>query len=377
MQVDLDRALLPYAPDWVVAAILIGGAIAIALIVHAVLYRLLSRVVGAQRRLVGALLRRTRGLSRYALVLFALSAVVPLAPLDPFATTVANKVLIAAVILLIGWVVMLCANLTAEHYVGRLQVVAPDDILARKAVTQVEVLKRIVDGVIIVVAIGFALMTFDTVRELGISLFASAGVVGLVAGMALRPALGNFFAGLQLAFTQPIRINDVVTVEGEHGTVEDLSTSFVVIRLWDLRRLIVPLSHFIEKPFQNWTRTSSQILGSVLVYTDYTVPVERIRAKAREIVEASPFWDRQVFNVQVTDLKENSIETRILVSAPNSARAWDLRCELREKLAGYFRQRADSSSRHRAEADSAMGSDGLEQPDQTKSTGRTHKPSAN
>jgi small-conductance mechanosensitive channel len=233
--------------------------------------------------------------------------------------------------------VLLAANLSADHYVGRFQIGAPDDFLARKAVTQVEVLKRILDALIIVVAVALALMTFEPVRQLGLSLFASAGVVGIVAGVALRSVLANFFAGLQIALTQPIRIHDVVTIEGEFGHVEELSSAYVIIRLWDLRRLVVPLSYFIEKPFQNWTRSSSRILGTVFLHMDYSVPIETIRKKAREIVEDSGLWDKQVFSVQVTDMKENALEIRVLVSAADSGRCWDLRCEVREKLIEFIR----------------------------------------
>src|SRR5215510_6312217 len=295
MQTTPVERYFAWAPDWLVALALLVTAIAIAVLVHAFLYKLIVRIAGSLHPVVSTLLRRTRGVTRYGLILFVLSIVIPILPLDRAATVVANKVFIAALILLIGWVVLLAANLSADHYVGRFQLGAPDDLLARKAVTQVEVLKRIVDGLIIVVAVGFALMTFDSVRQLGVSLFASAGVVGIVAGVALRSVLANFFAGLQIALTQPIRIHDVVTIEGEFGYVEELSSSYVVIRLWDLRRLVVPLSYFIEKPFQNWTRSSSRILGTVFIHMDYTVPIETIRKKAREIVEASSFWDKQVF----------------------------------------------------------------------------------
>ena len=340
-----------WAPDWLVALTLIAAAIAVALILHAVLHKVIARLSGARHAVTSTLIRRTRGVTRYGLVLFILSIVIPILPLDPVATDMANKVFIAALILLIGWVVLLSANLSADHYVARFQIGAPDDVLARKAVTQVEVLKRIVDALIIVVAVGFALMTFDSVRQLGLSLFASAGVVGIVAGMALRSVLANFFAGLQIALTQPIRINDVVIVEGEFGHVEELSSTYVVIRLWDLRRLVVPLSYFIEKPFQNWTRSSSRILGTVFIYTDYTVPVETIRKKAREIVEASGLWDKQVFNVQVTDVKENALELRVLSSASDSAKAWDLRCEVREKLIEFIRaEYPNALPRRRTEA---------------------------
>jgi small-conductance mechanosensitive channel len=326
-----------WAPNWLVALVLIVAAFSAALIIHAVAYKLIVRLSGSRQPLVSTLIRRMRGVTRYGLILFMISVVIPLLPLDPVTTDLANKVFIAALILLIGWVVLLSANLSADHYVGRFQLGTPDDLMARKAVTQVEVLKRVVDALIIVVAVGFALMTFDSVRQLGLSLFASAGVVGIVAGVALRSVLANFFAGLQIALTQPIRIHDIVTVEGEFGHVEELSSSYVVIRLWDLRRLVVPLSYFIEKPFQNWTRSSSRILGTVFIYTDYTLPVETIRKKAKEIVEASGLWDRQVFNVQVTDIKENSLEIRVLLSAADSSKAWDLRCEVREKLIAFIR----------------------------------------
>ncbi len=338
-----------WAPSWLVALVLIVAAISVALIVHAIVHKLIVRFWGGRHAVVTTLIHRTRGVTRYGLILFMLSVVMPLLPLDPVATDLANKVFIAALILLIGWVVLLAANLSADHYVGRFQLGTIDDIMARKAVTQVEVLKRIVDALIIVVAVGFALMTFDTVRQLGLSLFASAGVVGIVAGVALRSVLANFFAGLQIALTQPIRIHDVVTVEGEFGHVEELSSSYVVIRLWDLRRLVVPLSYFIEKPFQNWTRSSSRILGTVFIYTDYTVPVETIRKKAKEIVESSGLWDKQVFNVQVTDVKENALEIRVLLSASDSSKAWDLRCEVREKLIAFMRNDPDALPRRRTE----------------------------
>lgn len=355
-----------WAPDWLVALVLVVLAIAVALTIHAVLDKVVLRLSGTRHPIIATLIRRTRGVTRYGLILFVVSVVMPILPLDRAATDLANKVFIAALILLIGWVVLLSANLSADHYVGRFQIGAPDDFLARKAVTQVEVLKRIVDALIIVVAVGFALMTFDSVRQLGLSLFASAGVVGIVAGVALRSVLANFFAGLQIALTQPIRIHDVVIVEGEFGHVEELSSTYVVLRLWDLRRLVVPLSYFIEKPFQNWTRSSSRILGTVFIYIDYTVPVETVRTKAREIVEASGFWDKQVFNVQVTDMKEYALEIRVLVSAADSGRCWDLRCEVREKLIEFIRtQYPNALPRHRTETliERVVSQNGQQHPD--------------
>jgi small-conductance mechanosensitive channel len=333
----VDDRFFAWLPDWALALFLVSIAIVAALAAHRLLERLAVAFWASHHPVFGSLLRRTRGVRRYAVVLFALSLVMPLLPLDPVTTATANRVFIAAVVLFIGWIVLVAANASADYYVGRFQIGVPDDLMARKAVTQIEVLKRIMDGLIIVIAVGFALMSFDSVRQLGLSLFASAGVVGIVAGVALRSVLANFFAGLQIALTQPIRLNDVIIVEGEYGLVEELSSAYVVIRIWDQRRLIVPLSYFIEKPFQNWTRSSAEMLGTVFVHVDYMIDVERIRERGRQIVETSRFWDRRVFNVQVTDSRESTLELRLLASATDSGRLWDLRCELREKIIAFIK----------------------------------------
>jgi small-conductance mechanosensitive channel len=337
MTAVIDDRLVAWLPDWALALLLLSLAIVAALAAHGIIERVAAAFLASRHPLIRALVRRTRGVTRYAAVLFALSLVMPLLPLDTVTAATANRVFIAAVVLLLGWIVLVAANAGADYYVGQFQIGAGDDLMARKAVTQIEVLMRILDGLIIVIAIGFALMSFDSVRQLGVSLFASAGVVGIIAGVALRSVLANFFAGLQIALTQPIRLNDVIIVEGEYGLVEELSSAYVVIRVWDQRRLIVPLSYFIERPFQNWTRTSAELLGTVFVHTDYTIDVERIRQRGRQIVETSRLWDRRVFNVQITDAKENTLELRLLVSATDSGRLWDLRCELREKIVAFIK----------------------------------------
>jgi small-conductance mechanosensitive channel len=171
-----------------------------------------------------------------------------------------------------------------------------------------------------------------------VSLFASAGVAGLVAGLAARPVLSNLIAGVQIAMTQPIRLEDAVIVENEWGWVEEITATYVVIRLWDWRRLIVPLSYFIEKPFQNWTRQSAALIGSVVIHVDYSVPVARVRDQLTEIVSQSTLWDRRVVNLQVTNATEGTIELRALVSAGSASAVWDLRCEVREKLIAFLQQ---------------------------------------
>lgn len=337
MPSDINGPLFAWLPDWLLALALVGVAVAVAVVLHALVQRSAIALWAPRHPLLNSFVHRTKGATRYSAVLFALSIVMPLLPLDPAAADTANRIFVAALILLIGWVVLLAANASADHYIGQFQIGATNDLLARKAVTQVEVLKRILDGLIIIVAIGLALMSFDSVRQLGVSLFASAGVVGIIAGVALRSILANFFAGVQIALTQPIRINDVVIVENEYGNVEELSSTYVVIRLWDLRRLIVPLSYFMERPFQNWTRRSSQLLGTIFIYADYTIAVDSIREEAQDIVETSDLWDKKVLCVQVTDVKEAALEVRVVVSAADSGKLWNLRCELREKLVDFIR----------------------------------------
>jgi small-conductance mechanosensitive channel len=193
-----------------------------------------------------------------------------------------------------------------------------------------------------VLTVGFALMTFQSVRQYGVSLFASAGVAGLVVGLALRPLLSNLLAGVQLAITQPIRLEDAVVVENEWGWIEEITSTYVIIRIWDLRRLVVPLTYFIEKPFQNWTREGAAILGAVMLYLDYRAPIDAIRDEVKKICEASVNWNRKVLGVQVTDAnKEGTIEVRILVSANDGGKAFDLRCEVREKIVAFLQRHHD------------------------------------
>jgi small-conductance mechanosensitive channel len=183
-----------------------------------------------------------------------------------------------------------------------------------------------------------------------VSLFASAGVAGIVAGLAARPVLSNLFAGVQLAMTQPIRIDDSVVVENEWGTIEEITSTYVVVRLWDWRRMIVPLTYFIEKPFQNWTRETSALIGSAFIYVDYHAPVEAVREKLNEIVKQSKLWDGRVVNLQVTDAKEGTIELRCLMSANSASHAFDLRCEVREKLVDFLQKQYPAAlPRQRAE----------------------------
>lgn len=211
-----------------------------------------------------------------------------------------------------------------------------DDLRQRRLRTQLRYLEQLVDLFVIVVAVGAALMSFEQFRRFGGSLLASAGLASVIIGFAAQRSLANLIAGFQVAFTQPIRLGDVVVAENEWGTVEEINLTYVVVRLWDLRRLILPITYFLEKPFQNWTRTSASLIGAVSLAVDFSVSVDDVRAELGRIVSSSSLWDRKTGVLQVVDANENSMTLRALVSARDSGSTWDLRCEVREKLIRFL-----------------------------------------
>jgi small-conductance mechanosensitive channel len=213
-----------------------------------------------------------------------------------------------------------------------------DNRRARAIYTQVTMLRKIITSIVALIAMASMLMVFESVRHFGTAIIASAGVAGIILGFAAQKSIATLLAGVQIALTQPIRIDDVVIVEGEWGRIEEITLTYVVVVIWDLRRLVLPISYFIEKPFQNWTRISADIIGSVFLYLDYNVPLEPLRAEMQRIVDSSPLWDRKVALLQVTDTKQHTIEIRIIVSSRDAGQSWDLRCELREKLIKYLQQ---------------------------------------
>jgi small-conductance mechanosensitive channel len=322
-------------------------AVVIALLLHGAVARLIQRFVRRRHPYVAGVLAGTWRLGQIGFMIAALFIALPVAPFDRDITTGLAYVLLIATIVLVGCIVITATHIMADLYLLRFRLDVADNLLARKHVTQVRVLRRVVDTLLIIVTIGAVLMTFEPVRQYGVSLFASAGVAGLVVGFAARPVLSNLIAGIQLAMTQPIRIDDAVLVENEFGNVEEITATYVVLRLWDLRRMIVPLTYFIEKPFQNWSRESTSLIGTVLLEVDYTTPVDRVRAKAEEITKASPLWDGNLIKLQVTDSDAMTMELRVIATARSAGDAFDLRCELREKLIAYLQAELPGSLPHR------------------------------
>ena len=323
---------------WAWPLILLAVAIFVGWAVHALLWRALARMLRRSSWWRQAL-ARARNPARLAIILLAVSVGVSASGLPMEFQDAVARTISVIMIGLLGWTAILLTNLFTDRLIRghRLETEdGEDNVHGRKVVTQVRVLRRTTNILIFIIAAASVLLTFDGVRQHGVSLFASAGVAGLAVGFAARPVLANLIAGVQIALTQPIRLEDVVIVEGEWGWIEEIGATYVVVRIWDWRRMVVPLSYFIEKPFENWTREGTSIIGAVTWHVDYSVPVETLRAKLIEFVESSSLWDGQVAKMHMTDANEKTIVVRGIMSARNSIATWELRCEIREKLIAWL-----------------------------------------
>lgn len=266
-----------------------------------------------------------------------------------------RQVISIIIMISFSWLMVGVVDTVEDYLEGRYNVNTRDNLKARKVHTQIRIIKRIAYVVIFIIGFSSIVMTFEKARQFGTSLLASAGIIGIVIGLAAQKSIGTIIAGLQIAITQPIRIDDVVIVEGEWGNIEDITMTYVVVRIWDKRRLIVPINYFIEKPFQNWTRVSSDLIGTIFMQVDYTVSLEQVRAHFMEILSKNDKWDGKIACMQVTNCGERTVELRFLVGASDAPVAWDLRCELREQLLMYVRDNFPGSlPRIRAEVDQAV-----------------------
>jgi small-conductance mechanosensitive channel len=235
-----------------------------------------------------------------------------------------------------------------------------DNLKERKIRTQLQFVRKFVVAVIVLITIAIVLLSFESLRKIGTGLLTGVGVGGIIIGFAAQKSLGNLLAGFQIAFTQPIRIDDVIVVEGEWGRVEEITLTYVVVSLWDQRRLILPITYFIEKPFQNWTRVSAQLLGTVFLYLDYSIPIQPLREELTRLLINNPLWDKRVNVVQVTDTKNTNVEVRFLMSAKNSSQAFDLRCNVREEIIAFIQKNyPDSLPKTRLEFNNIDGKTAL------------------
>jgi small-conductance mechanosensitive channel len=319
---------------------LVGGAIGLGLAVHYLTYKIAAAITKRSPTTFDkALVRYSRAPMRIILPLLTLSVVLPFLKLSPALSDYVEHAISLLLIASFAWLVVQLIDILQDVAVSHYRIDVSHNLRARKIQTQLKILKRIVIVVVSILAIALMLMTFSNVRQVGASILASAGIIGIIVGFAAQRTLGNLLASIQIAIAEPMRIEDVVIVENEWGWIEDITFTYVVVRIWDLRRLIVPMSYFIEKPFQNWTRVTADLLGTVFIYVDYTVPVHAVREELHRILQNTHKWDGKAWGLQVTNATEHTVELRALMSAKDSSTAWDLRCLVREKLIEFIQNK--------------------------------------
>lgn len=334
---------------WLTMAAACTIAVLVALIAHRILIALLRRVARFST-VASAVVDAAEAPGQFALPLILLQLVMTAAPAHLPLRSAALHALAVMLIGVLTWMAVRLVGAASEVLMQLHSGCADDDLQARRIRTETRVLARTIKFFIVLIGVASALMTFPDMRHVGTSLLASAGVVGIVAGIAARPVFGNLIAGLQIGLTQPLRLDDVVIIENEWGIIEEINATYIVVKIWDERRLVVPLEWVIQKPFQNWTRTGSQLLGTVFLWLDYRTAIAPLRVELERICKAAPEWDGRVAMIQVTEANERAVQIRALVSAADAAKAWDLRCRVREALIDYLqRECPDALPRLRAE----------------------------
>lgn len=331
MLANIDSALLARWALPLLAACLLGFIARQSLLA-------LARRTRRSQSLRAALLRAFAMPAAVALPLLFLAVALSYTPLGPRDLSIARHVIGVGLITCLTGLGLRLVSVAERAILRRYPLDIADNLLARRIQTQTRVLSRVAMGGLLCLGLSAVLMTFPTVRQFGATLLASAGVLGIVAGIAAKPVFGNLIAGLQIALAQPIRLDDVVIVEGEWGRVEEITSTYVVVRIWDERRMVVPLVWFIENPFQNWTRSSAQLIGSVFLWLDYHTPMEALRTELKRVCDTDARWDGRVCIAQVTETDNQSMQVRCLVSARNSGDAFDLRCAVRERLIDFLQR---------------------------------------
>jgi small-conductance mechanosensitive channel len=318
---------------------ILAVAVAAALVARSIVFWLLLRLSRRRGALLGqSLVKRGRAPSLWILPLLTVLSVLPGLPLPHALLSALEHIVGLGLIASLAWLAIRLIQVTSDVLAGRYRIDVADNLVARRIQTQFQMMHRIAIILVSVVALSVMLMTFPAIKHIGVSILASAGLASLVVGMAMKDTLTNVIAGVQIAFAQPFRIGDAVVVEGAWGWIEEIGMMYVVVKVWDLTRLVLPLSYFLTNPFQNWTRTNSDLLGYTYIYTDYTVPVDAVRAEFKRILESTPLWNRQVCVLQVSDSDQHTMQLRALMDVRNSSDAWDLRCLVREKLIDFLQK---------------------------------------
>ena len=332
--------------DWLLGISLFCAVIAFGNGLHFLVFRLVRRrQTEAQRRILGVSKHMALPARAVLLTIGAL-IVLPLVPKIPvLLRSQMDQALRILLVLFVGWLAIGAVYVFQGLTLNRFDITVPDNLRARRVHTQMQFFRRILIGIVIIFDAAALLWSMHdpTLWRYGTGLLASAGLASLLLAAAAKSTVSNLIAGMQIALSEPIRMDDVVIIQGEWGRIEEITNTYVVVKIWDERRLVVPLSYFIEQPFQNWTRKRSDILGTAFLYVDYTVPVEPLRAELARIARASSLWDGRVCGLQVTNLSERTMELRCLVSSAGSSENFDLRCIVREKMIEFLREHYPSA----------------------------------
>jgi small-conductance mechanosensitive channel len=319
-------------PDWAFGLVMIAVGLGAAFLAYELLVIAVRRGVRRRSDFTRSLLLRTRSPARFALVIGALSGAAHVAPLPDNLERLLQHGLLIAFIVLVGWIAMTALDIGTAIYLRSHRTDVADNLHARKMLTQTRILRRSLNALVLLLTAAAVLMSIPGVKQFGVSLLAAGGAAGIIVGLALQPVLSNLLAGIQIAFTQPIRIDDAVVIQNQFGHVEEINSTFVVIRLRDLRRMVVPLKFFLEQPFENWTRESSALDAEVLFLVDQRVPVAELRGAIQQVARASAHWGQGMLTVDVNDIRERSMEIRCRLGARNAAEAGALKAEVREQV---------------------------------------------
>jgi small-conductance mechanosensitive channel len=328
-------------PDYVWDGILAGVAIVIGLILKFMLSLLLKRKPKDGRPAFSttrSVLSRLGIPFSYFLPLLTFNFLLPLMKMRSNLAPVVNKTVEILLAISFANVLIGMVKVFEDYVYHHFDIQKADNLKERKIRTQLQFIRRLAISLIIILTVCFILLSFNNLRKIGTGLLTGVGVGGIIIGFAAQKSLGNFLAGFQIAFTQPIRIDDVLVVEGEWGRVEEITLTYVVLNIWDQRRLILPINYFVEKPFQNWTRNTADIMGTVFIYVDYSLPLDALRQELTRLLEIDPLWDKRVKVLQVTNASEKTMEVRALMSASSSGNAFDLRCNVREGLIKFVQE---------------------------------------
>lgn len=326
------------APTWVPAVLLVTLSLAVGFLARFILLRFIRYWQNRDRKLFKSLEKHLRGSMFLFIPLLLISTGLNSVNIQPGSLSFITTTINIFIILSFCSVIIRLINVAQDMLFIRYDINLSNNLRARKIRTQIMYVKKVAIVVLVTLCLSLILLSFPGVRKFGTTILAGAGVAGIIIGFALQKSLVNLFAGIQIAFTQPIKIDDAVVVENEWGWIEEINLTYVVVRIWDLRRLVLPITYFTENAFQNWTRNNAQILGSVFLYLDYSMPLEPLRKHFEKVLSETKLWDQQTQVLQVTDTTDKTMTIRMLMTAQNSPTAWDLRCYVREKMIEFIQQ---------------------------------------